>query len=176
MGLQGPIQDFPKGGVETRDTKCGGGGGGGAARFRPDTTSGRGVWCAVRFRPDMKSGRGGGGGGALQARYKKRGGEVATPNPPPPPPPPWIRLWFDVIAFKDLMRLMRFIRLGAREKICPGPGLALGGPGLSRTKNTAVLVPLPIIMGGSSSASVSSWELITRDRNTFKQRKLHQKL
>ena len=26
------------------------------------------------------------------------------------------------------MRLMRFIRLGAREKICPGPGLALGGP------------------------------------------------
>ena len=24
---------------------------------------------------------------------------------------------------------MRFIRLGAREKICPGPGLALGGPG-----------------------------------------------
>ena len=28
------------------------------------------------------------------------------------------------------MRLMRFIRLGARETICPGPGLALGGPGV----------------------------------------------
>ena len=41
---------------------------------------------------------------------------------------------------------------------------------LSRTNNTAVLVPLPKIMGGSSSASASaSWELITRDRNTFKQ-------
>ena len=32
---------------------------------------------------------------------------------------------------------MRFIRLGAREKICPGPGLALGGPahGLSVSAN-----------------------------------------
>ena len=42
----------------------------------------------------------------------------------------------------------------------------------ARTKNTAVLVTLPKIMGGSSSASSASsasWELITRDRNTFKQ-------
>ena len=29
MMLQGRIQDYPKGGVETRDTKSGGGGGGG---------------------------------------------------------------------------------------------------------------------------------------------------
>ena len=116
MGLQGRIQDFPNGGVETRDTKCrGGGGGGGAVR---------------RFRLDAKRGEGGGGG-----LFSRRGGgtlyerEIANPKPPPPPPT-WIRLWFDVsIAFKGLMRLMRFIRLGAREKICPGPGLALGGPG-----------------------------------------------
>ena len=169
-GFQGRIQDFPKGGVETRDTKCGGGGGGGAVHFRPDTKSrewggGRGVvlpaqarynkrgWgvgcCPLQARYEK---RGGGGGERcpLKARYEKRGGRgrvlsgasqkagrgVATPKPPnphpppppPPPPPPWIRLWFDVIAFKCLMRLMRFIRLGAREKICPGPGLALGGP------------------------------------------------
>ena len=88
---QGRIQGFPKGGVETRDTKCGGGGGG-AARFRPDTKSGGRGCCplqaryekrmggggggAVHLRPDTKSGWGGGGGGccpALQARYKKRG-------------------------------------------------------------------------------------------------------
>ena len=76
----GRIQDFPKGWVGTRDTKCGGGG---------------------RFRSDTKSGGGGGGGccPALQARYKKRGGrggggglnaeEGAVPyiTPPPPPPP-----------------------------------------------------------------------------------------
>ena len=108
MGLQGRIQDFPNGGVETRDTKCRGGG------------------AVRRFRLDAKSGEGGGGGGLLSRRgggtlYER---EIANPNPPP-----WIRLWFDVsIAFKGIMRLMRFIRLGAREKICPGPGLALGGP------------------------------------------------
>ena len=40
---QGRIQGFPKGGVESRDTKCGGGwGGGGAVHLRPDTKSGRG--------------------------------------------------------------------------------------------------------------------------------------
>ena len=60
--IQGRIQDFPKGGVETRDTKCVGGGGGGGS--------------AVRFRPDTKSG--GGGCCPLQARYKKRGGGRAT--------------------------------------------------------------------------------------------------
>ena len=70
----GRIQDFPKGGVETRDTKSGGGGGGGGA---------------VRFRPNTKSGAGGGGG-----LLSRRGGGtiyergVATPKPPPPPPPP----------------------------------------------------------------------------------------
>ena len=77
MKLQGRIQGFPKGGVGTRDTKCGGGGGGGGAvRFRPDTKSGgvggllpasgpiqkAGGGGAVRFRPDPKSGGGGGGG------------------------------------------------------------------------------------------------------------------
>ena len=56
---------------------------------------------------------------------KGGGGDCNPQPPPPPPPPPRIRLWF---AFKDLMRLMRFIRLGALEKICTGPGLALGGP------------------------------------------------
>ena len=90
----------------------GGGGGGGAVHLRPDTKSvgggggggGGGGWGAVRrFRPNTKSGEGG-----LQ------------------PPTPHPR--FDVIAFKCLMRMMRFIWLGAREKICPGPGLALGGP------------------------------------------------
>ena len=46
MTNQGQIPDFPKGGVQTRDTKSGGGGGwgggGGAVRFRPDTKSGGG--------------------------------------------------------------------------------------------------------------------------------------
>ena len=58
-----------------------------------------------------------GGGGCLAEEgavpYKKGG--VATPNPPPPGSASGLRL----------KRLMRFIRLGAREKICPGPGLAL---------------------------------------------------
>ena len=99
---QGRIQDFPKGGVETRDTKSGGGGGCcRAVRFRSDTKSEGGGGGAVRFRPDTKSG--GGCCPALQARYKKRGkggrgclaekgavpymkGGVATPKTPPPPP------------------------------------------------------------------------------------------
>ena len=52
---RGGCRIFQKGGLETRDMKCGGG---------------------VRFRPDTKSGGGGGGGccPALQARYKKREG------------------------------------------------------------------------------------------------------
>ena len=60
MGLQGRIQDFPKGGVETRDTKCGGGG---AVHLWPDTKSVR-----------VERGGGGGGGRPLKARYEKRGG------------------------------------------------------------------------------------------------------
>ena len=50
MAVLSAISRVPrlKGGVETRDTKCGGGGGGG------------GGGCAVRFRPDTKSGEGGG--------------------------------------------------------------------------------------------------------------------
>ena len=85
----------------------------------------RGGEAVRRFRPDTKSGEGGGGG-----LFSRRGGGTlyerggCNPQPPPPPPPESA----SVIAFKDLMRLMRFIRLGAREKICPGPGLALGGP------------------------------------------------
>ena len=125
--------------------KAGSGGeGGGAARSGPIQQAGVGGGVlsasgsirkagrggggdAVHLRPDTKSV--GGGGGCCPALHKKRGGGLQPPNlQTPPPPPPWIRLWFDVIAFKCLMRLMRFIRLGAREKICPGPGLALGGP------------------------------------------------
>ena len=74
---QGQIQDFPKGGVETRDTKCVCvWGGGGAVCFRPDTKRGGGGVLpssgliqkaggggAVCFRPDTKSGGGEGGGG-----------------------------------------------------------------------------------------------------------------
>ena len=45
-GFQGRIQDFPKGGVETRDTKCGGGGG-----------------VLSTLGPTRKAGSGGGGGG-----------------------------------------------------------------------------------------------------------------
>ena len=67
--VQGRIQGFPKGGVETRDTKCGGEGG--AARFRPDTKSGGGGLSALD--PTRKAGWGG-GCCPFQARYKKRGG------------------------------------------------------------------------------------------------------
>ena len=68
---QGRIQDFPKGGVETHDTKCEEGEGG-AVRFRLDTNyEKRGV--------GLLSGRGGG------TLYEMG---VATPKPPPPPPPP----------------------------------------------------------------------------------------
>ena len=75
MYTQGRIQDFPKGGVGTRDTKSGVGGGC-PLQARDEKGGGRG---AIRFRPDTKSGGGGGGGGGgvgccpLQARYKKRG-------------------------------------------------------------------------------------------------------
>ena len=69
MGLQGRIQDFPKGGVGTRDTKCGGVGGGGSCPLyarhekRGGGGGGGGGGGAVHLRPDTKSGRGGGGGG-----------------------------------------------------------------------------------------------------------------
>ena len=39
---QGRMQGFPKGGVETRDTKCGGEGGGGGGCCPADTKSGEG--------------------------------------------------------------------------------------------------------------------------------------
>ena len=57
---QGRIQGFPKGGVETRDTKCGGGRGGGGccplkARYESKSVGGGG---GGRFRPDTKSGEG----------------------------------------------------------------------------------------------------------------------
>ena len=113
--IQGQIQDFLKGGVETRDTKCGGcplqvrhekrGGGGGAVRLRPDTKSGGGGGVAVnlrrkaergavrRFRPDTKSGGGGGGGGCLaeegEVPYMKGG---CNPQNPPLDPPLLITL------------------------------------------------------------------------------------
>ena len=61
MQGQGRIQGFPKGGVETRNTECGGERGG-AVRFRPDTKSGR---CCP-----------------LQARYKKRGEGVLSASDP----------------------------------------------------------------------------------------------
>ena len=58
--IQGRIQDFPKGGVETRGTKSGGGGGGGGggccplqARYKK-----REGGAVRRFRPDTKSGEG----------------------------------------------------------------------------------------------------------------------
>ena len=57
---QGRIQDFPKGGVETHDTKCRGGGG--AVHFRPNMKSGGGGGAVGRFRPDTQSGEGWGGG------------------------------------------------------------------------------------------------------------------
>ena len=83
LQLQGPIQNFPKGGVETHDTKsrvcvCAGGGVVGGVTV-----------CTVRFRSDTKSGGGGGGGGGGcleeegEVPYMKGG--VATPNPPPTP-------------------------------------------------------------------------------------------
>ena len=71
--IQGRIQDFPKGGVETRDTKWGGGGGGGGGavrRFRPDTKSGEGFGLLSR--------RGG-------STFNERGG--CKPPPPPLYPP-----------------------------------------------------------------------------------------
>ena len=96
---QGRIQGFPKGGVETRDTKCGGVG------VLPASGPIRkaGGCCPFKARYEKRKGGGGGGGGgccpALQARYKKRGrgrgclaeegalpymkGGVATPKPPP---------------------------------------------------------------------------------------------
>ena len=79
---QGRIQGFPKGGVETRDTKCGGGGGGvlsaldptrkagggGGGGVLPTTgpiqKAGGGGGVAVHLRPDTKSG---GGGGVLSS-------------------------------------------------------------------------------------------------------------
>ena len=63
LQLQGPIQNFPKGGVETHDTKSrvcvGGGGGWGVGGVVGGVTV-----CTVRFRSDTKSGGGGGGGAA----------------------------------------------------------------------------------------------------------------
>ena len=94
MGLQGRIQDFPKGGVETRDTKCRGGGG--CCPLKAQYKN-RGGCCPALQARCKKRGGGGGylaeeGGGTLYERG------VANPNPisPPPPPPPQIRLWFDV--------------------------------------------------------------------------------
>ena len=71
MGLQGQIQDFPKGGGLRPAIRNAGGG---AVHCRPDTKSGGGC-CPLkaryenggggvavrRFRPDAKSGEGGGG-------------------------------------------------------------------------------------------------------------------
>ena len=54
------IQDFPKGGVETRDTKCGGRG---PLQVRYEKRGGGGVG-AVRFN-EKRRGGGGGGGGVL---------------------------------------------------------------------------------------------------------------
>ena len=67
MHTQGRIQDFPKGGFGTRDTKSGvgrGGGGGGGCPLQARDENGGG--------PTRKAG-GGGGCCPLQARYKKRG-------------------------------------------------------------------------------------------------------
>ena len=78
MGFRGGYQDSPKGGVETRDTECGGGGwvGGWGVHYRSDTKSrGGGGGGVIRFRPDTKSGGGGRGAGAVRFRpdTKKRG-------------------------------------------------------------------------------------------------------
>ena len=78
MGLQGRIQDSPKGGVGPAIRNAGGGGGG--VRFRSDTKSvggGEGGGVAVHFRPDTKSGEGGGGvlpaSGPIQQAGGRRG-------------------------------------------------------------------------------------------------------
>ena len=92
--MQGRIQGFQKGGVETRETKCGGEGGGGGVLPALDPTrkagGGGGGGVLSASGPIRKAGGGGGGccpfkaryekrrkgGGccpALQARYKKRG-------------------------------------------------------------------------------------------------------
>ena len=101
---QGRIQGFPKGWVETRDTKCGEGGG---VLSALDPTRKAGGGGATRFRPDTKStGRGGGGGGGGlsgasgpiqkagkgEGLFSRRGGvtiyERGGCNPQTPPPPP----------------------------------------------------------------------------------------
>ena len=73
MCLQGRIQDFPKGGVEIRDIKCGGGGVGDC--FRSDTKSG-GRGDAAHVRPDTKSGGSvmSGASGPIQKAGRGRGG------------------------------------------------------------------------------------------------------
>ena len=64
--IRGGYRVFQKGGVETRDTKCGGGGGGGggggvlSALDPTRKVGGGGGGGAARFRPDTKSGEGGG--------------------------------------------------------------------------------------------------------------------
>ena len=63
MSLQGRIQGFPKGGVETRNTKCGGGVGGGG-----------GGCCPLQAQYEKQGGGGGGGCCPFKARYEKRGG------------------------------------------------------------------------------------------------------
>ena len=87
---QGRIQGFPKGGVETCDTKCGGGGGGsvlsaldptrkaggggggggGVLPFMQARYEKRGEGGAFHLRPDTKSGGGGGGGGGAVRRFR----------------------------------------------------------------------------------------------------------
>ena len=103
---QGRIQDFPKGGVETRDTKClGGGGGGGVVASGPIRKAGGGGGVLSALGPTQKAKkRGGGGGGLLSGAsgpIQKAGrgflavegavpymkGGVATPKTPPLDPP-----------------------------------------------------------------------------------------
>ena len=67
LQLQGWIQNFPKGGVETHDTKsrvgCGGGGVLSVSGPIRENVRGGGGGGAVRFSPDTKKRGGGGGGG-----------------------------------------------------------------------------------------------------------------
>ena len=60
---QGRIQGFPKGGVETRDTKCGGGGGVLSASGPIRKAGGGGGGGVLSIKGPIRKAEGGGGGG-----------------------------------------------------------------------------------------------------------------
>ena len=70
---RGRYRIFQKGGVETRDTKCGGG----ALHCRPDTKSGGGGGGVLSTEGPIRKRGGGSCCPALQAGRKKRGGGEA---------------------------------------------------------------------------------------------------